>query len=66
VTESHDRRHATEARLGDALDSGHRDGLFTDALLHRRIVALRRSGRYGIPKLVSVIESSELALGAHS
>ena len=59
-------RHVTETQLGDALDSGRRDGLFTNALLHRRIVALRRSGRYGIPKLLSVIESSELALGAHS
>ena len=59
-------RHVTDTRLADALDSGRRDGLFTDDLLHRRIVSLRRSGRYGIPKLLSVIESSELALGAHS
>ena len=59
------RRHS-ERELADALDSGRRDGLFTDALLHGRIVALRRSGRYGIPKLLSVIESTEIAIGAES
>jgi hypothetical protein len=59
-------RWVDERRLAAALDSGRRDGLFTDDLLHRRIVALRRSGRYGIPTLLSVIESSELAVGADS
>ena len=59
-------RHVSDQHLADAVDSGRRDGLFTDDLLHRRIVALRSSGRYGIPKLLSVLESSEIAIGAHS
>jgi hypothetical protein len=59
-------RSATEHQLAAALDSGRRDGLFTDDLLHRRIVALRSSGRYGVPKVLSVIENSEIAVGAES
>jgi hypothetical protein len=59
-------RHLSPTRLADALDSGLRDGQLTEDLLHRRVVALRTSGRYGIPKLLSVIESGELAVGAHS
>ena len=34
--------------------------------LHRRIVALRSSGRYGIPKLLAVIEGAEVTRGGHS
>lgn len=49
-----------------ALASGLRDGLFTEASLHRRIVALRRSGRVGIPRLLEVVEGREVASGAHS
>lgn len=49
-----------------ALDCGLRDRLFTENVLHRRIVALRRSGRYGIPTLLAVIEGNEIVAGAHS
>lgn len=43
-----------------------RDGLISEELLHRRIVALRTRGRYGIPKLLAVIEGSESSRGGHS
>ncbi|MBA3287879.1 MAG: type IV toxin-antitoxin system AbiEi family antitoxin domain-containing protein [Acidimicrobiia bacterium] len=53
-------------RLTTALDSGLRDGLFSEASLHERIVALRTSGRYGIPALLEVIQGCEITRGAHS
>lgn len=53
-------------RLVVALDSGLRDGRFSEEMLHRRIVALRRSGRYGIPRLVEAIETHEFGRGGHS
>ena len=59
-------RAADDATLTHALDSGLRDGLFTEASLHRRIVALRRSGRVGIPRLLGIIEGQEITAGAHS
>jgi len=59
-------RRATPERLRIAFDSGLRDGVFSEDLLHRRIVALRGSGRYGIPKLLEVIEGAETVSGAHS
>jgi very-short-patch-repair endonuclease len=49
-----------------ALDSGLRDGKFNESLLHRRIVALRSSGRFGVPRLVEAIEGVEAIRGAHS
>jgi hypothetical protein len=59
-------RHLDDVQLGIAFDCGLRDGRFSEDLLHRRIVALRRSGRYGIPKLLRVIEGREIVSGAHS
>lgn len=59
-------RTLDEAQLTAALDSGLRDGIYNESLLHRRIVALRRSGRYGIPKLIQVIEGIEVTAGGHS
>lgn len=59
-------RTLDEAELTTALDSGLRDGIYNESLLHRRIVALRRSGRYGIPKLIRVIEGAEITAGGHS
>jgi Protein of unknown function (DUF559) len=59
-------RHLDETELRIAFDSGLRDGRFNEDLLHRRIIALRRSGRYGIPKLLRVIEGREIGSGAHS
>jgi very-short-patch-repair endonuclease len=50
-------------RLAASYESGLRDGRFNPELLHRRIVALRSSGRHGIPRLLEAIESAE---GAHS
>ncbi|MBI4932617.1 MAG: hypothetical protein HY828_01990 [Actinobacteria bacterium] len=59
---------ATESpkRLTTALDSALRDGLTSEAFLHRRIVDLRRSGRAGIARLLAVIEGQELSRGGHS
>jgi hypothetical protein len=53
-------------RLTLALDSGLRDGRFSEDLLHRRIVALRSSGRFGIPRLLDVIDGAEVSRGGHS
>lgn len=53
-------------QLRIAFDSGLRDGVFSEDLLHRRIVGLRGSGRYGIPRLLDVIEGAEAVSGAHS
>ncbi len=59
-------RHVGPKRLTIALDSALRDRLTTEDLLHRRIVELRASGRYGIPKLLAAIEGSEAMRGGHS
>ena len=53
-------------QLTAALDSALRDQRTTEPRLHRRIAALRRSGRYGIPALLAVIEGAEITRGAHS
>jgi hypothetical protein len=59
------RTHDHE-QLMVAFDSGLRDGRFNESLVHRRIVALRTSGRFGIPKLLEAIEEHEIGRGAHS
>lgn len=59
-------RYEDVERLTIALDSGLRDGKFNEALVHRRIVAMRSSGRFGIPKLLEAIEGAEVIRGAHS
>ncbi len=53
-------------RLTIAFDSGLRDGRFNESLVHRRVVALRSSGRFGVPRLVSAIEGVEAIRGGHS
>jgi hypothetical protein len=53
-------------RLTVAFDSGLRDGRFNESLVHRRIVALRSSGRFGVPRLMSAIEGVEAIHGGHS
>ncbi len=53
-------------RLTVAFDSGLRDGRFNETLVHRRIVALRSSGRYGIPRLLEAIEGVDARRGGHS
>ena len=59
---------ATESaqRLTAAVDSALRDGGTSDEFLHRRLVALRSKGRYGLPKLLAVIEGIEVTRGGHS
>jgi len=52
--------------LTAALDGALRDRLTTEEFLHRRIVELRSRGRYGIPKLLAVIEGVEATRGGHS
>jgi hypothetical protein len=59
-------RTATPEQLVIALDSGLRDGRFNEDLLHRRICALARKGRYGIPKLLDAIHTFEHGRGGHS
>ena len=49
-----------------ALDSGLRDGKFNESLVHRRIVALRSSGRFGIPRLLDAVEGVDATRGGHS
>lgn len=59
-------RHVDERTLTAALDAALRDGLTAEHALHRRIVELRGSGRYGIPRLLRVIEGVEVTRGGHS
>jgi very-short-patch-repair endonuclease len=59
-------RTESAEQLTVALDSGLRDGKFNESLVHRRIVALRTRGRFGIPRLIDVIEGSEVIRGAQS
>jgi hypothetical protein len=59
-------RTETRERLTVAFDSGLRDGKFNESLVHRRIVALRSKGRFGVPRLLEAIEGAEVVRGAHS
>jgi hypothetical protein len=59
-------RAETVEQLTIAFDSGLRDGKFNESLVHRRIVEMRSSGRFGIPKLLDVIEGVEAIRGGHS
>lgn len=59
-------RTETREQLTVAFDSGLRDGRFNESLVHRRIVALRSKGRFGIPRLVEAIEGAEAIRGGHS
>ena len=53
-------------RLTVALDGALRDGLTSEDFIHRRIGVLRTQGRYGIPKLLDVLDGSEVVRGGHS
>lgn len=59
-------REAHPSQLSAALESAIRDGGASEQALHRRIVALRSQGRYGIPTLLDVIDGSEVARGGAS
>lgn len=52
--------------LARAIDSALRDGLISEDLLHRRIVALRSQGRYGLPLLHEVLAGLEVTRGGQS
>lgn len=54
------------AQLTVAIDSVLRDGGASEALLHRRLVALGKRGRHGIPKVIAAIEGANVRRGAHS
>ena len=53
-------------QLAAALDSALRDGRASERLVHRRVVALRSQGRYGLPLLASVLAGHEVTRGGHS
>lgn len=59
-------RSESVERLTIAFDSGLRDGKFSEELVHRRIVALRSPGRYGMDRLLAAIEGQEAIRGGHS
>jgi hypothetical protein len=59
-------RHESAAQLTVALDSALRDRIVSEEALHRRIVALRRQGMHGIPRLLEVLEGVEAMRGGHS
>lgn len=59
-------RFESAERLTTALDSALRDGLTSEEFVHGRIAELRGSGRYGIPRLLDVIDGAELSRGGHS
>jgi hypothetical protein len=53
-------------RLTACLDSALRDGLVSESLVHRRIAALRGSGRYGLPALLRALVGETVTRGGHS
>ena len=53
-------------RLTTALDSAIRDGGTSEDFLHRRILALRASGREGPRKMLAVLEGAEITRGGQS
>ncbi len=59
-------RSSSRSRLTELVDGALRDGLISEDLLHRRLVALRTSGRPGIPRLLDALEGGEIARGGHS
>lgn len=59
-------REAHPSQLSAALESAIRDGGVSERALHRRIVALRSQGRWGIPALLDVIDGREVARGGAS
>ena len=56
----------TRERLTAALDGALRDGKTTEEFLHRRIAAIRRSGRSGISAMLAALEGAEITRGANS
>jgi very-short-patch-repair endonuclease len=52
--------------LASCLDSALRDGRVSEDLVHRRIAALRSSGRHGLPTLLDVLVGNEATRGGQS
>ena len=52
--------------LAACVDSALRDGRLNEDHLHRRIVALRSQGRFGLPLLHEVLAGREVTRGGHS
>ena len=59
-------RVLSPAELAACLDSALRDGLVSEDLVHRRIAALRSSGRHGLPALLDVLVGNEVTRGGQS
>lgn len=59
-------RTADATQLAAALDSALRDGLVSEAAMHRRIAASRSQGRYGLPLLHEVLAGHEVSRGGQS
>lgn len=57
---------ATPQRLTRIIDDSLRDRLLTEEGLLARIGEIRSQGRYGIPKLLAVVEGAEPSRGGHS
>jgi len=55
-----------QERLTVALDSALRDGLTSEDFVHRRIAALRTSGRDGVRPLLRALEGNEIVRGGQS
>ncbi len=59
-------RSESADRLGPAVTSAIETGLTSEDLLHRRLAALRGSGRHGLPRLLTILEQHELSAGPQS
>jgi very-short-patch-repair endonuclease len=59
-------RSVSSETLTAALDSALRDGMTSEDFLHRRINALRTSGRQGPATLLKVLEGAEITRGGQS
>ncbi len=59
-------RSVKPTALTTAVDSALRDGATSEEFLHRRIAALRTSGRPGLLALLSVLEGAEIIRGGQS
>lgn len=57
---------ASDEQLTAALEGALRDGLTSENHLHHRINELRSSGRYGLPRLVKLLEHREITGGTQS
>jgi hypothetical protein len=59
-------RTADASQLTSALDSALRDGLTSEAALHRRLATTRSQGRHGLPLLHEVLAGHEVTRGGQS